>query len=67
MSKLIQSGRRLGLSMTMRWARDPESAGCAAAENPGQVILTQRIPSAVGYPVFSGAIDAMLAAANAKP
>lgn len=55
-------GQKLGVRGTPNFF-----LGRADPENPGQVILTQRIPGAVGYPVFSGAIDAMLAADNAKP
>jgi protein-disulfide isomerase len=35
--------------------------------HPGQVTLVQRIPGAVGYPVFSAAIDALLKPADAAP
>ena len=35
--------------------------------HPGQVTLVQRIPGAVGYPVFSAAIDALLKPADPAP
>jgi protein-disulfide isomerase len=55
-------GQKLGVQGTPNFF-----LGRADPKNPGQVILTQRIPGAVGYPVFSGAIDAMLAPTAAKP
>jgi hypothetical protein len=41
--------------------------GVTEPGSPGKVRLTARIPGAVAYPVFSGAIDALLAPADAKP
>lgn len=49
-------GQKLGVRGTPNFF-----LGRADPENPGQVILTQRIPGAVAYPVFSAAIDALLA------
>lgn len=41
--------------------------GVTEPGSPGKARLTARIPGAVAYPVFSGAIDAMLAPTDAKP
>lgn len=58
----MELGGKLGVSGTPTFF-----LGTAEPGSPGNVRLTARIPGAVGYPVFSGAIDAMLAPANAKP
>ncbi|MFZ5655346.1 MAG: DsbA family protein [Pseudomonadota bacterium] len=49
-------GQKLGVRGTPNFF-----VGRADPANPGQVILTQRIPGAVGYPVFTAALDALLA------
>jgi predicted DsbA family dithiol-disulfide isomerase len=48
-----------------RLAADMELSGKLGVS--GKVCLTASVPGVVAYPVFSGAIDAMLAPADAKP
>ncbi|MFZ2207747.1 MAG: thioredoxin domain-containing protein [Porticoccaceae bacterium] len=58
----MELGGKLGVSGTPTFF-----LGVAEPGSPDKVRLTARIPGAVAYPVFSGAIDAMLAPADAKP
>jgi protein-disulfide isomerase len=58
----MELGAKLGVTGTPTFF-----LGTAEPGSPGKVRLTARIPGAVAYPVFSGAIDAMLAPAKAKP
>ncbi len=55
-------GSKLGVSGTPTFFLGTPEPG-----SPGKVRLTARIPGAVSYQVFSGAIDAMLTPAPAKP
>lgn len=58
----MELGAKLGVTGTPTFF-----LGTAEPGSPGKVRLTARIPGAVAYPVFSGAIDAVLAPAKAKP